>query len=105
MPGYQLLLVERIAQAEHRHGVLCLHEALGGLGPDPLRGGVGGDEIRVRALDLAQLPEEGVVLGVAYLGPVEYVVEVVVAVELVAQRRGFRFYAGVSHLRIRWGCS
>ena len=52
-----------------------------------------------------RLPEEGVVLGVAYLGPVEYVVEVVVAVELVAQRRGFRFYAGVSHLRFRWGFS
>ncbi len=57
-------------------------ELVEGLGPDALGGGVGRDRVGVLLLQVLELAEELVVLGVADLGRVEDVVAVVVVVEL-----------------------
>ena len=85
VPGAQLLLVARIGQREHRLEVADLLELLERLRPHALGGRVRGAQLGVRGLQIPQLVEELVVLGVRDLGVVEYVVAVVVVLDQAAQ--------------------
>src|SRR5437763_17144086 len=55
------------------------------LGPDPLGGRVGADQLRMVPLDSPQLVEQRVVLIVSDLGVVEHVVAVVVVLQCPAE--------------------
>jgi uncharacterized protein len=70
------------------HFVPDAREVVDGGPSDAASGRVGRDDLRPRLLDREELAGEGVVLGVADLGPGQDVVEVLVAAELVAQRGG-----------------
>ena len=85
-PRPELIVVEGVGQAKHRLLVLHLCEACGRLGPHPLRGRVGRNQLRVILLEALQLAEQSVVLLVAYLGGIKDVVAVVVVVELFAEQ-------------------
>ncbi len=63
-----------------------LGEARSGLAADTLRRGVGGLQLGVRRLEVDELAEEPVVLGVGDLRGVEHVVLARVVLELGAQR-------------------
>ena len=82
MPRHELVLVERVAEAEQRHRVAHLLEAARGLGADALRGRVRRHEVRALGLQGEQLAHERVEPGVADLRLVEDVVQVVVPVDL-----------------------
>lgn len=77
-----------------------LREGLGGLLPHTLGGAVGGDEVGVLRLELAQLPLERVVLLVADLRRVPLVVELLVPADLRPQlvdaRRGLVAVRGLA---------
>jgi hypothetical protein len=88
LPGAQLLLVAGVAEREHLLDVLDSLEALQRRRPHPLRGRVGRAQLRVLGLQIAQLVQQRVVLVVADLRVVEYVVEAVVALQLLPQLRG-----------------
>ena len=70
----QLVLAVGVVQAEHGSAMDELREGLGGLLPHALGGAVGGDEVGMPRLELAQLPLERVVLLVADLRRVLLVV-------------------------------
>ncbi len=78
----ELLHGHRVVQRQHRDEVLDRGEGLRPPPARPLGRAVGGDQLRVRLLERHQLAPEPVVLGVADLGAVLRVVEVVVPVEL-----------------------
>ena len=87
-PREELLAGERVVEREHRLEVGDLRERR----RDPRRAGtpggrVGGDEIGVLGLEVAQLAHEIVVLGVADLGIVGAVVPLVVVADGLAQLR------------------
>jgi hypothetical protein len=88
LPRAELLLVSRVAQREHLLRVRYLLEFRERRRADLLGRGIGGDQIGVLRLDLAQLVEERVVLVVADLRRVLLVVQAVVVLELVAQLLG-----------------
>ena len=77
-PCPQFLLVEGIVETHHRHPVPHLREEPRRSGTDRLRGRVRRGESRVALLELPQLEDEAVVLGVGDLGRVEDVVQLVV---------------------------
>ena len=77
-PGAQLGLVERVVEAHHGHPVTDLLEEARGRGPHGVGGRVGRGELGVLLLQLAQLADEQVVLGVGDLRRVERVVQLVV---------------------------
>ena len=83
--GAQLGLVHRVVEREHRHRVRDRGEALGRRRAHALGRRVGPAQLRVRRLELGELAEQPVVLGVGDLGPVERVVEAVVAADLLDQ--------------------
>ena len=87
-PGAQLGLAARVGQREHRLQVRDLLELADRLAADPLRRRVGREQLRVLALDRAQLVQQRVVGVVADLGVVEDVVAVAVVGELLAQLGG-----------------
>ena len=60
----QLVVVVRVVQAEHRLGMPHRGKAFGRASADALRRRIGCDEIRVIALELLELPQELVELGV-----------------------------------------
>ena len=84
-PGAQLLLRARVGQREHRLQVRDLLELADRLAADALGRRVGRQQLRVLALDRAQLVQQRVVGVVADLGVVEDVVAVAVVGELLAQ--------------------
>ena len=86
VPGHELVVVERVAQAEKWRRVSGLGETLGGLGAHSLRRRVGGDEVGVLLFQPAELAHQVVVLGVADLRLVEREVEMVVTVDLGPER-------------------
>ena len=81
----QVALAGRVVQGEHGRRVLDRGEGVRHHARDTLGRGVGRDELGVARLELAELPGQGVVLGVGDLGAVEGVVEVVVAGDQPAQ--------------------
>ena len=81
----ELLHGHRVVQREHGHEVLDRREGLRPPPPGPLGRAVRRDQLRVRLLERHQLAPEPVVLGVADLGAVLRVVEVVVPVDLLTQ--------------------
>ena len=80
-----LLALERIGQAEHRRAMSDLGEGVGGRTPDPLRRRVRRDQLRILRLELDQLAEQRIVLGVGDLGMVEHVVLPIRAIDQPAQ--------------------
>ena len=85
VPGPDLLLLERVLEAEHRPAVLDLDELAARLAAHPLRRRVRRDQVGVLGLEPGQLPVQRVVLGVGELRSVEDVVEVLVPADLPAQ--------------------
>ena len=81
-----LLVAEGVVEGEHGHLVAHLAEALQGLRPHALGGGVGRHELRPAGFELLQLAHEAVVLGIRDLRLVEHVIEIVVVIDLAAQR-------------------
>ena len=75
-----------------RRAVPHLDEAFARLAAHALGGRIGRDELRMRGLQLAQLLHQRVVFGIADLGAVEDVVEVLVAPQGLAER--FHFSIG-----------
>ncbi len=86
-PRLHLLLVAGVGQREHRLEVGHLLELVQRLRPHPLRRRVGRAELRVLGLQVAQLVQQRVVLGVRDLRVVEDVVAVVGALELGPELR------------------
>ena len=84
-PLAHLVLAERVLYAEHGHGVTDRAECLDGLSADALRGRVGGNKVRIFALQTLQFPHQAVVLGVGYLGVVEDIITIVVVVDFFAE--------------------
>jgi len=78
----QFGLVERIVEAEHGRAVPDLDETLARLAADALGGRVCCGQFRMRGLQFAQPAHQPVVFGVGDFGPVEDVVEVLVAPQL-----------------------
>src|SRR5712691_10334036 len=62
--GSDLVLVERVLEAEHRRAMANVRELLRRLAAHALRRRVGGDELRVLLFQAPQLQEKGVELGV-----------------------------------------
>ena len=80
-PGGQLLLVARVGERQHRLQVAHLLELVERLGAHALGGRVGRAQLGVLRLEVAQLVQQRVVVGVRDLGVVEDVVAVVVVLE------------------------
>jgi len=91
----ELLLGHRVGQRHHLPPVRHLGELLARPRPDAPGGRVGRDQIRVVRLELLQLAEEAVVLGVAEGGSVEDVVAVARVAELAPEL--LRARGGVFH--------
>ena len=85
LPRTQLVLVARVGERQHRLEVRHLLELRERLGADALRRRIGREELGMLRLEVPQLVDQLVVLGVGDLGVVEDVVAVVVVVELLAQ--------------------
>ena len=81
----QILLLEGIAQTQHRHFVAHLTERRQCRATDPLGWRLGCHQLRVLRLERLELIEQTVVLGVGNAGFVEHVVAVVVGVNFAAQ--------------------
>src|ERR1700682_3915721 len=80
-----LIAIEGVRQAEHRGPVRDLRKSVGRRTADPLRGGVGRNQLRVLGLQLHELAKQRVVLGVGDLRLVELVVLSVRALDERAQ--------------------
>ena len=87
----QLFRGEHILQGLKGHLVDHLLKGVQGLAPHPLGGGVRRDQLRVSRLQLLQLPEHPVVLKIGDGGVIQYIVVVVVLVQLLAQPLRQRF--------------
>src|SRR3989454_8335747 len=74
-------LVEGVGERQHRHQVAMLAELLRRRGADAVRGTVGRAELGVLGLELLQLAEQAVVLGVRDLRMVEHVIRVIGALD------------------------
>ena len=86
-PGRQLLVGERVVQAEQPLQVLDRGEQGGDARADPLGRGVRGAQLRVALLQRAQFPDQRVELAVGDDRRVEHVVAVLVLGDLHAQLR------------------
>ncbi len=84
-PGTQVLGGEHVVEREHPRAVLYGREQLGGRGADPLGRALRGDQLGEALLQLHELADERIVVGVRDLGVVEHVVPVTVVVDLLAQ--------------------
>ena len=102
-PRLQLLLVARVRQREHRLEVAHLLELLERVGAHALRRRVGGEQLGMLRLEVAQLVQQRVVLGVRDLRVVEDVVAVVVVPEHLPQLGGLP--SGVAHTSRAAGAS
>ena len=86
VPGEQLLLVAGIGQREHGLHVAHLLELLQRLTAHTLCGRIGRAQLRETLLELLQLGEQAVVVGIADLRLVEHVVQLSMVLDLAAQR-------------------
>ena len=89
-PGPQLVLAERVVEAHHRDAVAHLLEQARRRGAHGLRRRVGRRQRGIVRLELPELDDEEVVLGVGDLGRIEHVVQLVVVDDLLAQLGGPR---------------
>ena len=80
-----VLVAEGVVERQHRHGVHDLGELARDGAAHPLGGRIRRHEIRVGALEFAQLAEERVVARVGDLGIVEDVIAVVVVLDLAPE--------------------
>ncbi len=80
----QVLLLEGIAQAQHRHFMAYLTERRQRRTADPLGRRLGCHQLRVLRLERLEFVEQAVVLGIGNAGFVEHVVAVVVGVDFAA---------------------
>ena len=87
----QLAFVQSVVQAEHRRAMADLHESFARLTAHSLGGGIGRHQLRMPVFQLAQPVHQLVVLGVADLGGVQNVVQVLVAPQRLAQLGDLRF--------------
>ena len=85
VPGGQLIIVEGVAEAEHRQRMDDLAELGRGCPTDALGRRLRRDELGVRGLQRLELAHEPVILGVADERTIEDVVAVVVEVDLLMQ--------------------
>ncbi len=85
--GAQLGVIEGVGQREHGHAVLDIAQRAAGAGAHAEGGRIGRLQLRVRGLEVAELAEEPVVLGIGQLRRVLLVVEAVGALEDLAQLR------------------
>ncbi len=83
-----LLRAHRVGEREHHPAVLHDRELFGRCGADALGGRIRRNQLRMFAFDLLEAMHQLVELGIRNLGLVEHVVEVVVAVDLLAQALG-----------------
>jgi hypothetical protein len=83
--GAQVVRVVSVIDGQHGHGVADRTEALDRLSADPLRWAVGGNQLGVLLLQLAEPPEEPIELPVAHRRRGLDVVQVIVALDLPAQ--------------------
>ncbi len=81
----QVLLLERIAEAEHGNFVTHLAKGRQRFATHPLGGRLGGDQLGMLGLQRPQLLEQPVVLGIRHAGLVEHVVAIVMGVDFAAQ--------------------
>ncbi len=88
VPGQQLVFVAGVGQRKHGLQVTPLRELLERLPADPLGRRVERAQLGIGVLELLQLVQQQVVVGVADLGLVEDIVEVAVAFDLAAQLGG-----------------
>ena len=104
-PGAQLVLVAGVGEREHRLVVLDLLELVQRLPADPLRRRVRGEQLGVGLLDLPQLAQQVVVVGVGDRRVVEHVVAVIVLRRSLAARSSSaaRFFAPLAGLTAGWG--
>ena len=80
----QILLLEGIAQTQHRHFVAHLTERRQRRSADPLGRRLGRHQLRVLRLERLEFVEQAVVLRIGNAGFVEHVVAVVVGVDFAA---------------------
>ena len=83
--GAHFIFVQRIVQAQHRRTVPDFHEAFAWFAADALGGRFGCDQIGLLGFQLLQPPHHPVILGVADLGPIQHVIQVLVVMQLFAQ--------------------
>ena len=88
LPLAELRFAERVGERQHGHEVTLLAKLVGRLGAHAVGGAVGSAQVRVLGLELLQLAEQPVVLGVRQLWLVEYVISVVGALEQSPQLGG-----------------
>ena len=81
----QILLGKCIVEREHRCRMHDFPQLTDRCDADALSGRIGSDELRMRSLDVLQLAHQPVVLGVRHRWIVEYVVAVVVTLDLLAK--------------------
>ena len=84
----QLLLVQRVIEAEHLGGVGYLDESLTWLAANALRRGIRREQLRVRLFKIRKLAHQGVVFGVGDLRIVEDVVEPLVMAQSLPELFG-----------------
>lgn len=87
VPGRYLLIAEGVVQGQHGHLMNDLGKRLEGSPAHPLRRRVRRDQVGVGLLQLLELPEQAVVLGVGDGGIIEHIIAVVVVIDLLAQLR------------------
>src|SRR3989442_333285 len=87
-PFGELRLVEHVRERQHRYEVAVLLERRRGLHADALCGAVGGAQLGMLGLELLQLAEQAVVLGVGHLPRVQCVIGVVGALDEPPQLGG-----------------
>ena len=85
MELHQLLGGKDVLQGLEGDPVHHLGEAVQGLPPHPLGGGIGGNPLRVGLLQLLQLTQHAVVFKIGDGGLVQDIVQIVVVVELPAE--------------------
>ena len=72
-----------------------LDESLARFAAHPLRGGIGGRELGMALLEVTQVAHQNVVFGVADLGLVEHVIQVLMPAQFPAQ--SVDFHPGIFH--------
>ena len=87
-PSPQLLRGEGVVEGEHGDEMFRFLEAACRLRPHPKRGGVGGPQLWMIVLEIAELPKESVVLRIGEGGAVEDVILVVRPPQDLAQLGG-----------------
>ncbi len=84
----QLLLIQRVIQAQHRGAVRDLHSAFARPAADADRGGIRRAQLRVRGFEIAKLAHQFVEFGVRDLGLIQNVIAVLVMFQLLPQLFG-----------------